>query len=357
MQQVQVFQQPQVMVMHPQLGLQTAQFQGASLQAASMQAAGFQGVQSVGVGVQSLGVPNVNLMQVPQTVSATTVNTVNGQQFVVVPQMMMMPQMQQIPQIPQIPQMQFLPCVLPQQQQFQENEELNRKGSFVSEVSESLVSENGSRSSTDVTEVKELGAPVLSAILRASGNTPVTGLAGALAKRLRGKQEVIIEAMGPSSVAQTMRALTLARSFLFQEKIVIVGHSDFMFAPARDEVSQSPHPGLRFTIKGMEETEDPVVTEVLKVKDDSVVGKAAGAIAKLVRSSGSKGMTVGIVFGPSPRAINLAAKSVTLARAMLKGDDLDIQIQPKMPEQRGGVRIQPEDQVLEFVVNTVFSKN
>eukprot|EP01064_Diplonema_japonicum_P036439 TRINITY_DN816_c10_g1_i1.p1 TRINITY_DN816_c10_g1~~TRINITY_DN816_c10_g1_i1.p1 ORF type:complete len:326 (+),score=102.80 TRINITY_DN816_c10_g1_i1:62-1039(+) len=194
---------------------------------------------------------------------------------------------------------------------------------------------------------------VLSAILRASGNTPVTGLAGALAKRLRNKQEVVIEAMGPTSVAQAMRAMILARSFLFQEGIMITGNSDFMFAPSREAGSVSPHPGLRFTVNGVQTPqEEPKYDDTLNITDESVVGKAAGAISKLVRSTGSRGGVLGLTFGPSPGAINLAAKAITLSRAMLVEDNLDIKIQPMMPKSVYGSRIQPEEQVLEFAVTT-----
>eukprot|EP01059_Diplonema_ambulator_P009786 TRINITY_DN19758_c0_g1_i1.p1 TRINITY_DN19758_c0_g1~~TRINITY_DN19758_c0_g1_i1.p1 ORF type:complete len:286 (+),score=99.33 TRINITY_DN19758_c0_g1_i1:78-935(+) len=196
------------------------------------------------------------------------------------------------------------------------------------------------------------GNAVLSAVLRASGNTPVTGLAGALAKRLRNKQEVVVEAMGPASVAQAMRALVLARSFLFQEGIMITGNSEFMFAPSREQGSLSPHPGLRFTVTGKQAKDETTFDENLSITDESVVGKAAGAIAKLVRSTGTKGGVIGLTFGPSPNAINLAAKAMTLSRAMLSDDDLDIIMEPMMPKQTSGPRVQPEDQVLEFAVIT-----
>ena len=188
-------------------------------------------------------------------------------------------------------------------------------------------------------------------LLRVSRNTQVSGLAGAIAKRLRNRKAFKAEAMGPLAVAQAMRALKLARLFLQKERLSLEFHSEFMYAVAKDGEG-AQHPGLRFSIKPIAATPTPQEGEELRVTEMSEPGKTAGAISKLARTFATTQTPITIVFGPSPHAINIAAKAFTLARSMLKSDLLDIRTQPCFD---GPTREDPSEQILRFVISVVDS--
>eukprot|EP01060_Flectonema_neradi_P039514 TRINITY_DN8729_c0_g3_i1.p1 TRINITY_DN8729_c0_g3~~TRINITY_DN8729_c0_g3_i1.p1 ORF type:complete len:398 (+),score=100.49 TRINITY_DN8729_c0_g3_i1:72-1265(+) len=181
-------------------------------------------------------------------------------------------------------------------------------------------------SSLDAAESEEaIGAP-----LRVSGGTRVSGLAGAIAKRLRTSKYVAVEAMGAQSVATATTALALAKSFVNHVHLTVLVQVGSISAPPRDSTKQTnEHPGLRFVARA-----EPVTDEVIKfdtvrkIPAGSAVAKVAGSLAKMVRSS-PKDSVIGVVLGESnPTLLNTAAKSIALARAMLRGNELDIICKP-----------------------------
>ena len=181
-------------------------------------------------------------------------------------------------------------------------------------------------SSLDAAESEEaIGAP-----LRVSGGTRVSGLAGAIAKRLRTSRYVAVEAMGAQSVATATTALALAKSFVNHVHLTVLVQVGSISAPPRDSTKQAnEHPGLRFVARA-----EPITDEVIKfdtvrkIPAGSAVAKVAGSLAKMVRSS-PKESVIGVVLGEStPMLLNTAAKSIALARAMLRGNELDIICKP-----------------------------
>ncbi|KAJ9447047.1 hypothetical protein DIPPA_22246 [Diplonema papillatum] len=170
--------------------------------------------------------------------------------------------------------------------------------------------------------------------LRVSSRTKVSGLAGAVAKRLRMNHHVSVEAMGAGSVAATTTALALARSFINHVSLSLVVHIESITTPARNGMQplcpgETEHPGLRFVARSFNGEEQPIVFSVVrKIQDGSQVAKVAGSIAKMARS-GSTDAIIGLVLASQTQALlNTAVKAIALARAMLRGNNLDITCKP-----------------------------
>eukprot|EP01065_Artemidia_motanka_P024957 TRINITY_DN2988_c0_g2_i1.p1 TRINITY_DN2988_c0_g2~~TRINITY_DN2988_c0_g2_i1.p1 ORF type:complete len:463 (+),score=132.17 TRINITY_DN2988_c0_g2_i1:90-1478(+) len=178
--------------------------------------------------------------------------------------------------------------------------------------------------------------------LRAATSTPFAALSGAMAQRLRALDSVEVQAMGPDAVAHTLRALTLCRSYVARDNMRVLTQTEFMRVPPRDDGSpqERVHPALRFLVRAYDSSNvDPIpvrtllsnsspdAASLLRVTQDSIVGKAAGAVAKLMRSTAAQGRPVVLIPGSSPQAVNVGVKALTLARAMIAQDALDIHFQ------------------------------
>eukprot|EP01059_Diplonema_ambulator_P030752 TRINITY_DN537_c5_g1_i1.p1 TRINITY_DN537_c5_g1~~TRINITY_DN537_c5_g1_i1.p1 ORF type:complete len:391 (+),score=137.61 TRINITY_DN537_c5_g1_i1:80-1174(+) len=173
--------------------------------------------------------------------------------------------------------------------------------------------------------------------LRVSGKTKASGLAGAIAKRLRMCQSVAVEAMGAESVATTTTALALAKTFISIANLSMLVQVESIYAPSRSHDEEADHPGLRFMVSATlcEEVVEYKHDATRKVPEGSQVAKVAGSISKMIR--GNKDGAINMALeGRSSQLLNTAVKSIALSRAMLQGDDLDIVFQPhfKSPDKR-----------------------
>ena len=168
-----------------------------------------------------------------------------------------------------------------------------------------------------------------SQVLRVSGSTPVPGLAGAVANRLREGSAVSAEAMGPGPVAKMMRSLTLAAEFLKAEGLRVAVQVNFMMASISSLPQDGSYPGLRFAI-----THEPVsgarkgASQSLTVRESSMPGKSAGAIAKLARVYAPLRRTFTVCMTADPVAINTGTKALSLARKMIEDDHIDLLMYP-----------------------------
>eukprot|EP00754_Rhynchopus_humris_P050631 Rhum_TRINITY_DN9071_c0_g1::Rhum_TRINITY_DN9071_c0_g1_i1::g.31383::m.31383 len=196
-------------------------------------------------------------------------------------------------------------------------------------VSDGTGSTAGHSSEEGPTSSGAVHAP--SRVLRVSGSTPVPGLAGAVANRLREGSAVSAEAMGPASVARMMRALDLAAEFLRSEGLRLAMQVRFILAPSsRLQATDGTYPGLRFSVmpeKGQQPVKSTVQT--LNVRESSVPGKSAGAIAKLARVYAPLRRSFFLSMSAEPVAINTGTKALTLARKMLEGDNIDLKVYPQ----------------------------
>eukprot|EP01065_Artemidia_motanka_P048004 TRINITY_DN7647_c0_g1_i2.p1 TRINITY_DN7647_c0_g1~~TRINITY_DN7647_c0_g1_i2.p1 ORF type:complete len:365 (+),score=42.58 TRINITY_DN7647_c0_g1_i2:53-1096(+) len=174
--------------------------------------------------------------------------------------------------------------------------------------------------------------------LRTAVSTPVAALSGAIAQRLRAHNCVEVQAMGPDAVAHSIRALTLCRSYVTRDNIHILSQTEFTHVPARQpSQTQVNHPALRFLARGLSVAkfgplqpgpyEVPAGAAVLRVDQGSVVAKTAGTLAKLARTVACRGKPVVLVPSATPLCMNTAVKSLTVARAMVAQDGLDIHFQ------------------------------
>ena len=245
--------------------------------------------------------------------------------------------------------------------------------------------------------VSSTGSQPRSNTLRVSGQTPISRLAGSVAKRIRtagvagggADGTLTVEAMGPASVAQALRGLKLAAVFLAEDGLQVTGFPFFIHskggaagggADAAAEVPASKaaaaaaaaaaatteggvpsqklySPGVRFELTGGPLSDAAAVlpsSKRLRVTTASDPGKTAGAIAKLCRGPGRPELAPFTVFcGPSPLSINIAAKAVALARFMLEPDSLDVYMQ-MVPQEAGSSKMsRVEDEPLTLLLTPV----
>eukprot|EP01064_Diplonema_japonicum_P021709 TRINITY_DN3127_c0_g1_i4.p1 TRINITY_DN3127_c0_g1~~TRINITY_DN3127_c0_g1_i4.p1 ORF type:complete len:366 (+),score=75.75 TRINITY_DN3127_c0_g1_i4:56-1153(+) len=177
--------------------------------------------------------------------------------------------------------------------------------------------------------------------LRVSGKTKASGLAGAIAKRLRMCQSVAVEAMGAESVATTTTALALAKTFISIANLSLLVQVESISAPSRSAREEADHPGLRFMVSAT--LEDSVTTykhdATRKVPEGAQVAKIAGSISKMIRTTGTEGVICMGLEGSSSRLLNTSVKSIALSRAMLQENNLDIVFQPyfRTPDKRSSL--------------------
>eukprot|EP01063_Lacrimia_lanifica_P013170 TRINITY_DN1980_c1_g2_i3.p2 TRINITY_DN1980_c1_g2~~TRINITY_DN1980_c1_g2_i3.p2 ORF type:complete len:328 (+),score=131.71 TRINITY_DN1980_c1_g2_i3:73-1056(+) len=249
----------------------------------------------------------------------------------------------QTPQVVYQPQMMVVPNHMLMGAQAQAVEEADEVPDLMAEgedegTSDSGSDKSGSKSSSSLGAARPISAvnEAGSVCLRVSVNTPLVGLAGTLAKRLRVGSVVHLDSMGPAAVAQAMRALVLAASFLREDMIYFTATCEF----ERSEIGSSneSHPSLRIYLKKdplqMGTEVDGAVSKVTHAHENSVVGKVAGAIARMVRHPQAlkPNFPIHLTCGPKAVGVNSAAKAIALARTMLKGDRLDFLFQPVAPQ-------------------------
>ena len=198
-----------------------------------------------------------------------------------------------------------------------------------------IASEEGVDVPPQLLEESEVADDSSTAPLRVSGRTKISALAGAIAKRLRLKLFVAVEAMGAESVATTTIALALAKSFISPANLTLLVQIESISAPPREPTSpkENDHPGLRFVARAWKHRESPAPDTnnfdlVLRIPEDSAVAKVAGSIAKLMRGPGVLGKTVGLRPSPGAASLNITSKTIALSRAMLNGDGFDIYCRP-----------------------------
>ena len=65
-------------------------------------------------------------------------------------------------------------------------------------------------------------------VLKVAGKSNPATVAGAIANNIREGKSIEIVAMGPQSVNQSIKAMTIARSYLVDDKIDLLFRSEFM---------------------------------------------------------------------------------------------------------------------------------
>ncbi|MCX7698438.1 MAG: stage V sporulation protein S [Candidatus Goldbacteria bacterium] len=64
--------------------------------------------------------------------------------------------------------------------------------------------------------------------LKVASRSDPKSVAGAIANNIREKKQIEIISMGPAAVNQTMKAIAIAREYLFKEKIDVLCRPEFM---------------------------------------------------------------------------------------------------------------------------------
>eukprot|EP01063_Lacrimia_lanifica_P001461 TRINITY_DN10746_c0_g1_i1.p1 TRINITY_DN10746_c0_g1~~TRINITY_DN10746_c0_g1_i1.p1 ORF type:complete len:376 (+),score=155.69 TRINITY_DN10746_c0_g1_i1:67-1128(+) len=202
-------------------------------------------------------------------------------------------------------------------------------------------SSNGDGSDTRSVPTPKAGK-MRSLVLRVSARTPLEGLAGALAKRARELAPIQMDAMGPGPVTQVLRAMVLAMSFVKTDSIVLSAQCRFVKTSGTES-----RPSLSFDVERdmSGKCKHPLSNKTIVVHDGNVVGKVAGAMTKIVRSPCGMLRRTRLHCGPSPVALNIAAKAVALARTMLGEVAVDIKMQPILPQD---ARPKPSEDELVF---------
>ena len=298
----------------------------------------------------------LNQVQVGQMIAAPT-----QPMFVCVPgsngigQVMMPVMIQQQLQLPnlvaQVPQVGIVPCVAPSFQGVQGGFQTvpGLQGSIMtSKIDEcDSDSERVSRriSNNTITALSDDAVSTTSKDtidvvppLKSTSATPVSGLAGAIAKRIREHGVVDVIASGVDGSNQAVKAMALARTFLVQEgKMISV-------QPEQADDCGGIH--IKFHCEGILNAEKECGDErkldvIIRVSANSVIRKTAGAIAKLIRGPGNSGQTIGILT-MGAESVAITAQAVTTARTMLEQDYLDITFNPKFIHVNDERSLQPK---------------
>eukprot|EP01059_Diplonema_ambulator_P034783 TRINITY_DN7971_c0_g1_i1.p1 TRINITY_DN7971_c0_g1~~TRINITY_DN7971_c0_g1_i1.p1 ORF type:complete len:357 (+),score=19.97 TRINITY_DN7971_c0_g1_i1:65-1135(+) len=168
------------------------------------------------------------------------------------------------------------------------------------------------------------------AALRVSSRTKRSPLAGAIAKRLRSKMHVSIEAMGAEAVATTATALALAKTFISIAGLSMLVQIESISAPPREpSPHETDHPGLRYVVKAWKDKSGQAIPDhktfpvSCKVIPDMQVSKVAGQIARMMRGAGENGTVCGLKPSCSPVSLNVTSKAIALARNMLLVEQKD----------------------------------
>ncbi|THF88278.1 stage V sporulation protein S [Deinococcus sp. KSM4-11] len=84
-------------------------------------------------------------------------------------------------------------------------------------------------------------------ILRVSGTSRPNAIAGAVAALLRSHGQVDIQAIGPTAVNQTVKALAIARGYLHGDALDLYTQPEFV----KLDVQQEERTAVRFHVKAM----------------------------------------------------------------------------------------------------------
>ncbi|GHF29987.1 stage V sporulation protein S [Deinococcus metalli] len=84
-------------------------------------------------------------------------------------------------------------------------------------------------------------------ILRVSGTSRPNAIAGAVAALLRSKGEVDIQAIGPTAVNQTVKALAIARGYLHGDALDLYTQPEFV----KLDVQHEERTAVRFHVRSM----------------------------------------------------------------------------------------------------------
>lgn len=82
-------------------------------------------------------------------------------------------------------------------------------------------------------------------ILRVSGSSQTSKVAGAIAGVMREKGHVVLQAIGAAAVNQTVKAIALARGFLQEDGIEIAFIPEFVDVEINDKVRTA----LKFSVE------------------------------------------------------------------------------------------------------------
>eukprot|EP01059_Diplonema_ambulator_P036957 TRINITY_DN9528_c0_g1_i1.p1 TRINITY_DN9528_c0_g1~~TRINITY_DN9528_c0_g1_i1.p1 ORF type:complete len:322 (+),score=81.63 TRINITY_DN9528_c0_g1_i1:267-1232(+) len=208
---------------------------------------------------------------------------------------------------------------------------------------------NVTHDSFESTVKTSLGAvPVLKAAkqaapaLKSTATTPVSGLAGAIAKRIREHGDAEIIALGVEGTNQAVKAMALARTFIVQEGMTLLVSPTFTGDEDGDEgnVMFKAEGKRQLTIE--DTSEEAVKLDVsIRVSANSNIRKTAGAIAKLMRGPGQQGKAVGILT-MGAESVHVTTQAVTAARTMLDQDSLDICFKPRFIHVDDEISSQPK---------------
>ncbi|WP_295816180.1 stage V sporulation protein S [uncultured Deinococcus sp.] len=84
-------------------------------------------------------------------------------------------------------------------------------------------------------------------ILRVSGTSRPNAIAGAVAALLRSQGQVDIQAIGPTAVNQTVKALAIARGYLVDDRLDLYAQPEFV----KLDVQQEERTAVRFHVRSM----------------------------------------------------------------------------------------------------------
>lgn len=84
-------------------------------------------------------------------------------------------------------------------------------------------------------------------ILRVSGTSRPNAIAGAVAALLRSQGQVDIQAIGPTAVNQTVKALAIARGYLVDDALDLYTQPEFV----KLDVQQEERTAVRFHVQAM----------------------------------------------------------------------------------------------------------
>ncbi|WP_412029248.1 stage V sporulation protein S [Deinococcus yunweiensis] len=87
-------------------------------------------------------------------------------------------------------------------------------------------------------------------ILRVSGTSRPNAIAGAVAALLRSQGQVDIQAIGPTAVNQTVKALAIARGYLVDDGLDLYTQPEFV----KLDVQQEERTAVRFHVRAVPRT-------------------------------------------------------------------------------------------------------
>eukprot|EP01062_Namystynia_karyoxenos_P001211 TRINITY_DN10411_c0_g1_i1.p1 TRINITY_DN10411_c0_g1~~TRINITY_DN10411_c0_g1_i1.p1 ORF type:complete len:412 (+),score=18.17 TRINITY_DN10411_c0_g1_i1:275-1510(+) len=168
--------------------------------------------------------------------------------------------------------------------------------------------------------------------LRVSGSTPVPSLTDSAGVRLKHHGSVEIQGMGPEALSRAVHALAT----LSAHHTDIICQVQFVSFQAQQSGEARVHPGISFMVRSfpgyfparafqnVAAPANAAGPTHMRISRQSIVAKAAGAIAQQMRGAASRGRPVVLVPDPSHHAVNILVKALALSRIMICRDGLDL---------------------------------